>query len=89
MFIKPRCWVGLLGEDRALIVLWASLRDRPHGCPHGDVWLASTQLLLSQLNPRTQCYKSEQMQCLLLQMTYFQSPASRDLDGGWGEWGGW
>ena len=65
VFIKPRCWVGLVGEDRALLVLWASLRDQPHGCPHGDIWLASTQHLLSQLIPRTQCYKSEQMQCLL------------------------
>lgn len=47
--------------------------------------LTSTQRLFSQLIPRTQCYKSEQMQCLpSLKMTYFQSPASRDLDGGVG-----
>lgn len=84
VFIKPRtsrCWVGLVGEDRALIVLWASLWAPPpdaHMASGG--WLPSNTS--SQHIPRTQYYKSEQMQLfLLLQMTRFH-PLPAGVGGG-------
>ena len=66
VFIKPRCWVWLVGEDRALVVLWASLRDQPHGCPHGDVRLDFYPTPLLPAHPQDSVTKVNKCNIFLL-----------------------
>lgn len=70
--------MGLVGEDGALTVLWASLWDQPTEPQWATYAWLLPQHLLPQGIPRTQHYKSEQMQCFpSFTNDTFPAPAGR------------